>query len=74
MNDRHAKNGLRFHSAEQGQGPLVMLLHGWPESWCTLRHQFAPLAAAGYRVVALDRRVYGRGDQPEDVRPATSSA
>ena len=40
-------NGIRLHVAEQGQGPLVVLLHGWPESWYSWRHQFAPLVAAG---------------------------
>ena len=39
-------NGVRLHIAEQGQGPLVLLLHGWPESWHSWRHQFGPLAAA----------------------------
>jgi pimeloyl-ACP methyl ester carboxylesterase len=72
VNHRHVKvNGLRFHIAEQGQGPLVVLLHGWPENWYSWRHQFAPLAAAGYRVVALDQRGYGRSDQPEDVSAYT---
>lgn len=72
VNHRHVKvNGLRFHIAEQGQGPLVVLLHGWPESWYSWRHQFAPLAAAGYRVVALDQRGYGRSDQPGDVSAYT---
>jgi alpha-beta hydrolase superfamily lysophospholipase len=46
-------NGVRLHIAEQGQGPLVLLLHGWPESWYSWRHQFGALAAAGYQVVAL---------------------
>src|SRR5437762_7374467 len=53
-------NGVRLHIAEQGQGPLVLLLHGWPESWYSWRHQFGALAAAGYRVVAPDQRGYAR--------------
>src|SRR6476646_11971340 len=57
-------NGIKMRIAEQGSGPLVVLLHGWPESWYSWRHQFAPLVAAGYRVVALDQRGYGRSDQP----------
>jgi pimeloyl-ACP methyl ester carboxylesterase len=47
-------NRVRPHIAEQGQGPLVLLLHGWPESWYSWRHQFGPLVAAGYRVEPAD--------------------
>ena len=64
-------NGIRLHIAEQGSGPLVLLLHGWPESWYSWRHQFAPLAAAGYRVVAMDQRGYARSARPEDVSSYT---
>jgi pimeloyl-ACP methyl ester carboxylesterase len=64
-------NGVRLHIAEQGQGPLVLLLHGWPESWYSWRHQFGPLAAAGYRVVAPDQRGYARSEQPPDVASYT---
>ena len=64
-------NGVRLHVAEQGSGPLVVLLHGWPESWYSWRHQFGPLAAAGYRVVAPDQRGYARSAQPEDVSSYT---
>ncbi len=60
-------NGIRLHVAEQGSGPLVLLLHGFPESWYAWRHQFAPLAEAGYRVVAPDQRGYARSDRPEAV-------
>lgn len=60
-------NGVRLHIAEQGQGPLVLLLHGFPESWYSWRHQFAPLAAAGYRVVAPDQRGYARSGRPTAV-------
>jgi pimeloyl-ACP methyl ester carboxylesterase len=60
-------NGIRLHIAEEGEGPLVVLLHGFPESWHSWRHQFGPLAAAGFRVVAPDQRGYGRSDHPEDV-------
>lgn len=60
-------NGIRLHIAEQGEGPLVVLLHGFPESWHSWRHQFGPLAEAGFRVVAPDQRGYGRSDHPEDV-------
>ncbi|KQV15834.1 MULTISPECIES: alpha/beta fold hydrolase [unclassified Kitasatospora] len=57
-------NGIRMHIAEQGEGPLVVLLHGFPETWYSWRHQFAALAGAGYRVVAPDQRGYGRTDRP----------
>ncbi|WP_086571675.1 MULTISPECIES: alpha/beta fold hydrolase [Streptomyces] len=60
-------NGVRLHIAEQGRGPLVLLLHGFPECWYSWRHQFGPLAEAGYRVVAPDQRGYARSEQPEDV-------
>ncbi|MFC6093181.1 alpha/beta fold hydrolase [Saccharothrix lopnurensis] len=60
-------NGITMHVAEEGEGPLVLLLHGFPESWYSWRHQFGPLAAAGYRVVAPDQRGYGGTDRPDDV-------
>ncbi|MFC5731466.1 MULTISPECIES: alpha/beta fold hydrolase [Nocardioides] len=60
-------NGVRLHIAEQGAGPLVLLLHGWPESWYSWRHQFGALASAGYRVVAPDQRGYARSEQPSEV-------
>ncbi|MFD7242995.1 alpha/beta fold hydrolase [Streptomyces massasporeus] len=60
-------NGIQLHIAEQGEGPLVVLLHGFPESWHSWRHQFGPLAEAGFRVVAPDQRGYGGSDRPEDV-------
>ncbi len=56
--------GLRMHIAEAGSGPLVLLLHGFPESWYSWRHQLADLAAAGFRAVAPDQRGYCRTDQP----------
>jgi pimeloyl-ACP methyl ester carboxylesterase len=57
-------NGSRFHVVEAGSGPLVLLLHGFPEYWWTWRHQISPLADAGYRVVAVDLRGYGASDKP----------
>ncbi len=57
-------NGITMHIAEEGEGPLVLLLHGWPETSYTWRHQFGPLADAGYHVVAPDQRGYGRTDAP----------
>ncbi|MFD4989011.1 alpha/beta fold hydrolase [Streptomyces sp. NPDC058374] len=56
----------RTHLVEQGSGPLVLLLHGFPESWYSWRHQLPALAAAGYRAVAIDVRGYGRSSRPAD--------
>ena len=54
--------------AERGEnGPLVVLLHGWPESWYSWRHQLPALAAAGYRAVAPDLRGFGGSARPEAV-------
>ena len=64
---RVATNGITLNIAEAGEGPLVLLLHGFPESWYSWRHQFAPLAAAGYHVVAPDMRGYGKSDKPAAV-------
>jgi pimeloyl-ACP methyl ester carboxylesterase len=61
---RVVTNGIELNVAEQGKGPLVLLLHGFPESWYSWRHQFAPLAAAGYHAVAPDMRGYGKSDKP----------
>jgi pimeloyl-ACP methyl ester carboxylesterase len=60
-------NGVRLHIAEQGEGPLVVLLHGFPESWHSWHRQIGPLADAGFRVVAPDQRGYGSSDHPDDV-------
>jgi pimeloyl-ACP methyl ester carboxylesterase len=57
-------NGIRIHIAEAGEGPLVLLLHGFPESWYSWRHQLNALADAGYHVVAPDQRGYGQTDRP----------
>jgi pimeloyl-ACP methyl ester carboxylesterase len=66
-----AVGDLRLHIAEEGDGPLVLLLHGFPECWYSWRHQFAPLAGAGYHVVAPDQRGYGRSDRPARVEEYT---
>jgi pimeloyl-ACP methyl ester carboxylesterase len=60
-------NGIRMRVAEQGSGPLVLLLHGFPESWYSWRHQIHALAAAGFRVVAPDQRGYGGTEAPATV-------
>lgn len=58
----------RLHLVEQGTGPLVLLVHGFPESWFSWRYQLPALAAAGYRAVALDVRGYGRSSKPAATR------
>ena len=61
-------NGIRMRIAVAGDsGPMVLLAHGWPESWYSWRHQLTELAASGYRVVAPDMRGYGETDAPPDV-------
>ena len=57
-------NGIHIHYVEQGEGPLVIFCHGFPESWYSWRHQIAAISGAGYRVVALDMRGYGQTSQP----------
>jgi pimeloyl-ACP methyl ester carboxylesterase len=59
-----AANGARFHVAEIGSGPLVLLLHGFPEFWWAWRHQLTALSRHGYRAVAMDLRGYGASDKP----------
>lgn len=61
--DVHA-NGIRLHVTETGEGPLVLLLHGFTGFWWTWRHQLGALADAGYRTVAVDLRGYGDSDKP----------
>jgi pimeloyl-ACP methyl ester carboxylesterase len=61
-------NGLSFHYAAAGSGPLVLLLHGFPEFWYGWRRQIPALASAGYRVVAPDLRGYNKTDRPPAVR------
>ncbi len=60
-------NGLRFHVVEKGKGPLVLLLHGFPEFWYSWRHQIEALADAGFRPAAPDQRGYGLSEKPPGV-------
>lgn len=60
-------NGIRMHIAEQGEGPLVVLCHGFPECWYSWRHQLPALAEAGYHTVAPDQRGYGKTDRPAPI-------
>ncbi|HTS00967.1 MAG TPA: alpha/beta fold hydrolase, partial [Thermoanaerobaculia bacterium] len=57
-------NGVRLHWVEQGTGPIVVLLHGFPEFWYAWRHQLPALAAAGLRAVAPDLRGYNLSAKP----------
>ncbi|MFJ9119030.1 alpha/beta fold hydrolase [Streptomyces sp. NPDC102394] len=57
----------RLHLVEQGAGPLVLLVHGFPESWYSWRRQLPALAAAGHRAVAIDVRGYGRSSRPQAI-------
>jgi pimeloyl-ACP methyl ester carboxylesterase len=64
-------NGIRQRYAECGTGPLVLLCHGWPESWYSWRHTMRALGAAGWRCVAPDMRGYGGTDAPEAIERYT---
>jgi pimeloyl-ACP methyl ester carboxylesterase len=57
-------NGTRFHVAQCGEGPLVLMLHGFPQFWWSWRQQLVSLSAAGFRAVAADLRGYGGSDKP----------
>lgn len=68
-------NGSRFHIVEAGDGPAVVLLHGFPMFWWTWRHQLTALADAGYRAIAMDLRGYGGSDHtPHGYDPRTMAA
>jgi pimeloyl-ACP methyl ester carboxylesterase len=60
-------NGIDLHVTEMGEGPPVVLCHGFPETSYSWRHQLPALAAAGYHVLAPDQRGYGRSGRPEPV-------
>ncbi|HSP54583.1 MAG TPA: alpha/beta hydrolase [Dehalococcoidia bacterium] len=60
-------NGINVHIAEVGEGPLVLMVHGFPELWYSWRHQLPALAAAGYHAVAPDVRGYGGSDAPPEI-------
>jgi pimeloyl-ACP methyl ester carboxylesterase len=60
-------NGIRIHLAEQGEGPVVLLCHGFPETSHSWRHQLSALAEAGFRAVAPDMRGYGETESPQAI-------
>ena len=70
MEQRHhtlETNGITMHITEQGEGPLVVLCHGFPELGYSWRHQLPALAEAGFHAVAPDQRGYGRTDRPDSI-------
>ncbi|MEP6884894.1 MAG: alpha/beta hydrolase [Gammaproteobacteria bacterium] len=60
-------NGIRVHYVEAGNGPLVLLCHGFPEGWYSWRDQLSAIAGAGFRAVAPDMRGYGGTEAPADI-------
>ena len=60
-------NDINIYTAEHGEGPLVIMVHGWPESWYSWRHQIKPIAELGYKVLAIDVRGYGQSSKPNAV-------
>ena len=60
-------NGVNLRTVVEGDGPLVVLLHGWPQTWYLWRHQIDPLVEAGYRVAVPDQRGYGGSSCPDDI-------
>ncbi|KAF5182228.1 Epoxide hydrolase [Thalictrum thalictroides] len=65
-------NGIKMHIAEKGEGPVVLLLHGFPELWYSWRHQIVSLASSGYKAVAPDLRGYGDTDAPTSIHSYSS--
>lgn len=66
QHDRVVSNGVQLHYVTQGEGPLMLMLHGFPEFWYSWRHQI-PEFAKDYKVVAIDLRGYNESDKPNDV-------
>ncbi len=60
-------NGIRLRAHVEGEGPLVVMVHGFPESWYSWRHVIPDVVAAGFQVAAIDVRGYGGSDKPQDV-------
>src|ERR1043165_9619696 len=64
--DRYAQNGaVKIHYVVDGEGPLVVMIHGFPDYWATWKPLMAELTKAGYRTVALDTRGYNLSDKPQ---------
>lgn len=60
-------NGVTLRTVVEGKGPLVILLHGWPQCWYLWRHQIDPIVAAGFQVAVPDQRGYGGSDKPQAI-------
>src|SRR5579864_5017459 len=66
LEDHYAQNGaVKIHYVTEGKGPLVVLVHGFPDYWATWKPLMAALSAAGYRTAALDNRGYNLSDKPQ---------
>ncbi len=66
--DHYAQNGdVKIHYMAEGKGPLVVMIHGFPDYWATWKPLMATLSAAGYRVAAMDTRGYNLSDKPNGV-------
>src|SRR5918997_3984113 len=75
LEHRHVDvDGVRLHAVEAGSGPLVVLLHGFPQFWYSWRHQIPALADAGFRVAAPDMRGYNLSDKPRGLAAYTGEA
>ena len=64
-------NGITLRAAVEGEGPLIIMVHGCPESWFSWRRQIPIIAEAGYKVVAIDVRGYGGSDKPHAIEEYT---
>ena len=69
--DRHFEiietNGVKLRCVVEGDGPLIILLHGWPQCWYLWRHQIDPLVSQGWKVCVPDQRGYGYSDCPPQI-------
>ncbi len=65
------RDGFKLRVATQGEGPLLLCVHGWPELWYSWRHQMGYFATRGYRVAAMDVRGYGGSSKPMEVAAYT---
>jgi pimeloyl-ACP methyl ester carboxylesterase len=66
-------NGITLRVVVEGEGPLLLLLHGFPQCWYLWRHQIDDLVSAGYQVAVPDQRGYGGSDKPTDVEAYVAS-
>ncbi|MEZ6144659.1 MAG: alpha/beta fold hydrolase [Planctomycetaceae bacterium] len=66
-------NGVKIHYVTAGEGPLLVMIHGFPDYWYTWREQM-PALAAHFKVVAIDQRGYNKGDNPEELKTTSRQA